>query len=173
MSMKNQQGAVLIVSLVMLLLITAIALSTLTGSTFQTIMTSNAQQRESMLRVAESAAEQPLSRPNLTSAFNTYLRWNGMGESVRTKQDRFFSIASANLTTEEPDATMSAQVMYVDHARPENQDPKLFWYYIYESQGFAHSSEAATAADAKVATQVIQGVARLDRAACGDSYDPC
>lgn len=169
--MKNQKGAVLIVSLIMLLLITAIALSTLSGSTFQTVMTNNAQQRESVMRVAESAAEQPLNEDMLTDVYNKYLRWNGLPAADKTKKNRFFEVPSASLSTEEPGLVMSSQVMFVEYAWAENYDPKLFRYYIYESQGSAHSSESLTAAEAKLATQVVQGVARLQRSSC--DYDPC
>lgn len=166
--MNKQRGAVLIVSLIMLLLITAIALSTISGSTFQTAMTTNAQQRESILRVAESAAEQPLNKSTLNSAYNAYYKWKG----TKDTPDRFYSVPAAQLVTGEPDVSMSSQVLFMQTANAENFDPKMFKYYVYESRGKAYSSEAGTEVDAKLATQVTQGVTRLQRAAC-DTYDPC
>lgn len=67
---RSQRGAVLIVSLILLLIITAIAASVMTSSTFQTKISANAQQRESVFRVAESATEQllPLSQPTASAA---------------------------------------------------------------------------------------------------------
>ena len=166
--MKKQSGAVLIVSLILLLLITAIAMSTISSSTFQTAMATNAQQRESILRVAESAAEQPLNKQNLNSAYNAYYKWKG----TQVTADRFFGVAAADLHTSEPDVTMSSHLLFLQTANAENFDPKMFKYYVYESRGKAYSSEAANEASAKLATQVVQGVTRLQRAAC-DTYDPC
>jgi type IV pilus assembly protein PilX len=56
--MRNERGAVLIVALIFLLLITAIAASLMTSGSFQTVMVGNVQQRESIFRAAESAVQQ-------------------------------------------------------------------------------------------------------------------
>jgi Tfp pilus assembly protein PilX len=58
--MKNERGAVLIIALIFLLLITAIAASLMTSGSFQTTMVANVQQREAIFRAAESVVQQTL-----------------------------------------------------------------------------------------------------------------
>ena len=159
-SMQNQQGAVLIVSLILLLLITVIALSTVSSSTFQTSMVVNAQQRESIFRVAESAAEQTLTNSLLSEAYNTYLK-NGSKPAP-------YSVPTADLTTPIADVTMTADLYHMGQGpKPIGMSLELFQNWIYESRGNAESS------DKKLETQVVQGTGKLvyTGAATG-TYDP-
>lgn len=59
--MKKERGAVLIIALIFLLLITAIGAALVSSGSFQTVMVGNVQQREDVFRTAESAAEQTLA----------------------------------------------------------------------------------------------------------------
>lgn len=160
----KQRGAVLIVSLVLLLLITAIAVSTISSSTFQTTMTANAQLRESVLRSAESAAEQPLTEATLQKALNAFFKWQG----TQVAGDRVYKVPTSQFSKD----TMSAKVLYMGVANAEYFDPKQYKYFVYESQGKARSSDSTDDAKAKVYTEVVQGVAKLGSTNQGLVYDP-
>lgn len=167
---NHQRGAVLIVSLIFLLLITFIALTTMSSSTFQTTMATNMQQRASVFRVAESAAEQSLAEASWSGANNAHLIWEGNGRSVAAQ--RIYTTPSASLVSPEYNVSMSATVVYLgDGALPEDfsfdsQGPKLK-NFIYEARG------AATTDDGKIATRVIQGVSKLTMTgSAANTYDP-
>jgi type II secretory pathway pseudopilin PulG len=168
--MKNQRGAVLIVSLVLLLLITMVAVTTISSSTFQTVMVNNAQQREFAFRAAESATEQALDADaTLAPAYNTYLRWKGSGNP----DDRYFTVPSASLSTPMHGVDGLAATVYYMGAGPQPIGESIRegsgikkQNAIYEVRGFAKSS------DDKLQSQIIQGVSRLTSIACG-TYDPC
>jgi hypothetical protein len=163
--MHKQRGAVLIVSLILLLLITAIAVSTISSSTFQTSMAANAQQRESVFRLAESAAEQPLTDDNLGRAYSAYIKAGKKGSG----DDRIYTVPSTKLT----DERMSAEVLHLGEADTELSDITGVKYFVYESRGFAHSAEETEQDTAKVATEVVQGVAKLTMTrAEADTFDP-
>jgi uncharacterized protein YycO len=163
--MHKQRGAVLIVSLILLLLITAIAVSTISSSTFQTAMAANAQQRETILRAAESAAEQPLTDDILSKAYNAFLKWGG----TKNESDRIYSVPEDKLKGDLP---MEATVLHLGVANAEYFDPKQYKYYVYESRGLAHSADDDDSKKAKVSTQVVQGVAKLSPSGQAATYDP-
>lgn len=152
--MRRQQGAVLIVSLVLLLIITAIAASTLTSSTFQTVVSNNAQKRDTVFHVAESATERvlPMS-PAVT-------------DSARKAKTAGYKPTLATSDHEQPGvATPTAKIIY-----PGDQDGKRPAYlkgtsfgsgvqYVirnYEIQGDAQTT------DGKVKTKVVAGVAKVE-----------
>jgi hypothetical protein len=154
MSPYRQRGAVLVVCLILLLIITAIAASTLSSGTFQTSIATNAQKRETVFRVAESAVEQvlPLSADVANKARKA------------EASDTRYSVP--NISTGQPGlGTPTATVKY-----PGDEDGKrnLFLpgvalggdvaYVVrnYEIEGSAKTS------DAKVGTKVVLGVAKVE-----------
>jgi len=143
-SHSKQNGAVLVVSLVLLLLITLVAITTLSSSTFQTSMVNNVQKRESVFRVAESAAEQSLTQAALSQAYT----------------QTSYTVPTANLSTSETEVSMSARVVSLGNGAPPMgfsiSGGSPFVNRVYEAQGTAASS------DTKVATQVIQGAAKTE-----------
>lgn len=163
-SKHSQQGAVLIVSLILLLLITVIALSTMSSSTFQTAMVINAQQRESVFRTAESAAEQALYADAFTQAYNAYLK-NGNAQAS-------YSIPSSNLHTPLTNVTMTAQLLCkgkgsaATYQELSANSGSQMVSKIYESRGNANTS------DQKVATQVVQGIGVVQTDSSRETYDP-
>lgn len=152
MAKYRQQGAVLIVSLVLLLIITAIAASTLTSSTFQTVVSNNAQKRDTVFHVAESAAERVL--PMSVATTNSARKAGENGHPV--------TLTSSN----QPGiGTPTAKVIYPgdkDGKRPAYLKGTSFGsgvqYIIrnYEVQGKANTS------DGNVSTTVIMGVAKVE-----------
>lgn len=154
MSPYRQRGAVLVVCLILLLIITAIAASTLSSGTFQTSIATNAQKRETVFRVAESAVEQVL--PLSADAAN----------GARQAEVSNSSYSVPGITTSQPGvATPSAKVKY-----PGDKDGKrnLFLpgvaiggdvtYVVrnYEIEGSAKTG------DDKVGTKVVLGVAKVE-----------
>lgn len=138
----------------MLLLITVIAVATMSSSTFQTAMVVNAQQREYTFRSAESAAEQSLTATLLNSADVEYLK-NGNNPAP-------YNVPAANLHAARADFTVTAKLYRMGNgAPPKNQSVGSggagfkVMTYVYESVGKAESS------DKKEATQVAQGAAVL------------
>jgi type II secretory pathway pseudopilin PulG len=153
--MKHQNGAVLVVSLVLLLLITAIAVSTISSSTFQTTMSTNAQQREAVFRNAESAAERAISMETLEAAYSLYLK---------SKKARTYSVPSSKLG-----ANQAAEAIYVGASQPFGS---MFGYkyHIFETRGTAFSTDG-NSSTAKVKTEVVQGATRLLPDASGETFD--
>lgn len=168
---SGQHGAVLVVALIMLLLITAVAVSTISSSTFQTSMTINSQQRQSVLRAAESAAEQPLTDANLVEANKAFLKWFG----TKVDTDRLYSVPASKLTP--PDDTdtmgMDAVLIYMGKSPAEGFDPKQYKYRTYESRGTAFSPKAAGVNNAQVKTEVVQGAAIIKSDVGCKTYEPC
>lgn len=150
----RQRGAVLIVCLVLLLIITAIAASTLSSGTFQTSIATNAQKRETVFRVAESATEQvlPLSADAANGARNAEA-----SQSSYTVPD----ISTDQAGVDQP----VAKVTY-----PGDRDGKrnLFLpgvaiggdvtYVVrdYEVEGSAKTS------DGRIGTKVVLGIAKVE-----------
>jgi hypothetical protein len=146
--MFRQKGAVLIVSLVFLLLITAIAASTLTSSTFQTAMINNAQQRETVFRTAETAVEKSLELPD------TVL---DLAETA-AKTDQSYAVPSTDLETTQPNVKqLAATITYLDERPPivEGYDPTRNTIKQYEVNG------EATSTDDRVSVEIVQGIARV------------
>lgn len=152
----RQCGAVLVVSLVLLLLITLVALATISGSTFQTTKVNNMQKRESIFRVGESAAEQALTSDNVAQAYNS--------------STSNFTVPADALTTPERDAVMAAIVTYRgDGPLPVGysiENNKKWTNRTYESAGSSRSS------DGRAATRVIQGASKTEPNLAGSIYDP-
>ena len=69
--MKQQQGAVLLVSLVMLLVITVIAVASLSTGTLETKMVVNVVQKETSFQEAESAVDETIEDP--THLYNAWV----------------------------------------------------------------------------------------------------
>jgi|GEM_PF-2545190 len=168
--MRKQEGAVLVVSLILLLLITVIAISTMSSATFQTTMVINAQQREEVFRSAESAAEQALTADSMVGANNAYLA-NGNAPKA-------YGVPAANLHTPATDISMSADLYYKGRGTAAvNQELSggggaQLVSKIYEARGSAATTDAAVASDAKVATQIIQGVGIVSTDSGRETYDP-
>lgn len=151
---QRERGAVLIVSLILLLIITAIAASTLTSGTFQTVVSNNAQKRDTVFHVAESAAERtlPLSPTTTNNARNAS---NTTGVAVTLSPS-----GQSGLDTP------IAKVIYPgdkDGKRPAYLKGTAFGsgvqYVIrtYEVQGKAQTSDGGN-----VATTVVMGVAKVE-----------
>jgi hypothetical protein len=154
MSRYRQQGAVLIVSLVLLLIITAIAASTLTSSTFQTVVSNNAQKRDTIFHVAESAAERvlPLSVAVANQARKAQLTNTSYTVTLTTSNQAGTAIPTAKVTYPGdkdgkrnlflPGVAIGGDVTYIVRN--------------YEIQGDAKTT------DSKVGTSVVMGVGKVE-----------
>ena len=157
---QSQRGAVLIVSLILLLLITAIAASVLISSTFQTKISANMQQRESVFRVAESATEQvlPLTVANAASA---------IAASPTT------GVTVAVATTQPNVDTPAAKIYYPGDALAKR--PLLFpgvavgcgggGGVVYVARNYDVRGDA-TSSDTHIHSQVDVGVSRVEPDQC-------
>lgn len=166
---SGQRGAVLVVALIMLLLITAVAVSTISSSTFQTSMTINTQQRQSVMRAAESAAEQTLTDANLVSANQAFYKWRG----TKIAADRLHDVASSQLTTPDETMGMKSSIIFLGKTPPLGFDPTQYKYRTYESRGTAYSPKSAGLENAQIATEVIQGAAVIRSDVGCDTFEPC
>lgn len=91
MSNKREQGAVLIVALIMLLIMTLIGVSSMQGSTFQERMTANAKDKFTSQLAAESAlraGEQFLSTQDVSTLANV--------SDLVNNQDAMYSFRAIN-----------------------------------------------------------------------------
>jgi len=161
----HQQGATLVVSLIMLLIITAIAASTLTSSTFQTKMSANAQQRTAVFRAAESATEQvlPIS-PTTASAAKAA----GTGGTT---------MATTNPQTDLIDSAKFSTVVIDMDLNPSNKQSHDFMgsgtgikngLVSYQVHPFEVRGNAVSQ-DGRIYSQVVVGVGRVER---GDLNGP-
>ena len=161
-AMRNQRGAVLLVSLVLLLLITAIAISMVSNSTFQTAMVVNAQQRESVFRSAESAAEQS-STPELAGQLDV----NAAGN--------YLDVPATDLHAPSADVGVTARLVYIGQGPALGSNSLGYGgsgmsggpgVQIIEAQGSAASSGD------KVATKVVQGLGWITILPNDSTYGP-
>lgn len=156
--MANQRGAVLVLALIFLLLITAVAASLMTGGTFETVMVGNAQQREHLFRAAESAVEQILPKqPPFSSARSS---------------NKVYEVPAAQLAKPEPGIGYDVQIEYLAGAARPVPDNELgsFVYSMYEVQGTAYtttdskdeSGEEIKTENGRMKTQLVQGLGRME-----------
>lgn len=138
--MRSQRGAVLVVSLIFLLIITAIAVASLSGSTLQTVMARNAQLREAIFRATESAIEQAIEFPNV------------FDRALATAA----GFAVPGVTTSVDDSEADARVSCLQ-ARP------IVGYQIGGGTSYAvfvfDATATANTTDDRVASRITQGVA--------------
>jgi hypothetical protein len=150
---RREKGAVLVVSLVLLLIITAIAASTLTSSTFQTVVSNNAQKRDVVFRAAESAVERvlPLDPALLNSAYKAGVA--GHKVTLTGPEQPGVEIPQVKVTyAGDEDGQRQANLKGISLGGE--------WNYVirtYEVQGDAKS------VDGKVQTQVIAGIAKVEK----------
>ncbi len=86
---STQQGAILLVSLIMLLAITLIAISSLTSSTLETKMVASKQGQERAFQEAESAIEQVMDQ----NAFHNITLNTAAGAYVETVDGNYDDIS--------------------------------------------------------------------------------
>jgi|SRR5690606_10153739 len=150
--MNSQRGAVLVTSLILLLIITAIAISTLSSGTFQTVMTTNAQQRQTVLRVAETITEDQL--PLTVAVANQAFIAQKTGDSYSVPS---VSVSQSNIRN--PGAVVQAQSEARPALLPGVQLSTSGVSYVvraYEVRGSAATS------DGKIGTTVVVGVGRIE-----------
>lgn len=129
-SPKREAGAVLVVGLVMVLLISIIGVSAIRGSNLQESMAGNMRERnlafqtsESALRVGEKLVSDQVSRPVMTNSMGMY------GDTFKTPASSILTFTEANwkdaakvkVTTLAFDMTLSRQPTYV----VEELDPDI------------------------------------------------
>jgi type IV pilus assembly PilX-like protein len=144
--MKKQRGAVLLVSLIFLLLITAIAASLMTSGSFETVMIGNVQQKENVFRTAESAVEQAAHQDIVFSEAR--------------KRTVPYEVPSGDLAELNENLEYKVEVEYLSAAGrlpPAGFGIGEFQYQMYEIRGEANTS------DERIGTEVIQGVGALGR----------
>lgn len=138
--MHRQQGAVLVISLIFLLLITAIAVASMTGGTQQTMVVSNAQQREAVFRSAESVVEQTLTLANYNQAMN-----KPIGEPY-----------TAAATSHVADSSATAKIACKSRRLPLNGwEIGSYAVFVYEASGAIETD------DERIQTEVLQGVGTM------------
>jgi type IV pilus assembly protein PilX len=150
---RRERGAVLIVSLVLLLIITAIAASTLTSSTFQTVVSNNAQKRDTVFHVAESAAERILPLADNVTAAARKTPKTAQKVTLTTSSQPGVAIPEARVTYPgDEGGQRAASLSGLSMGSGVN-------YYIrsYEIQGDAKTS------DDKVKSRVVMGVSKVER----------
>lgn len=147
--MKNQSGAVLVIALVFLLLITAIAASLMTSGSFETVIVANKLQREDVFHAAESALEQTFTN---TAAFNSANGANGTVVDVS---------ANLNALPANSGKVYRAEIEVLSGAGTKRPIPGnsfgLLKNDMYEIRADASTDDA----DHRVATQIVQGVTRF------------
>lgn len=156
--MNHQRGAVLVLALIFLLLITAVAASLMTGGTFETVMVGNAQQREHIFRAAESSVEQVLPKQPPFSAARS--------------SGQVYSVPASQLADPEPGMGYDVKIEYLTGASRPVPDNELgsFVYSMYQVQGTAYtttdstseSGETTKTENGRMKTQLVQGLGRME-----------
>jgi|GEM_PF-1279592 Tfp pilus assembly protein PilX len=144
--MHKQSGAVLIVALIFLLLITAIAASLMTSGSFETVMVDNKQQREAVFHLSESAVEQITKNQ---AAFNSALNANGTP----------YTASAALKPLGSSTKSYSVQVEYLKGPGTKRL-PINNSFGLVTNQTFEIRADAGTV-DGKVVTELVQGVTRM------------
>ena len=158
--MEKQNGAVLVVALIFLLLITAIAASLMTSGSFETKIAGNKQERENIFHIAESAVDQVI--PNdaaFTSAFNA----NGAPFNA--------NVLLKALPATDSDKQYGVVVEWLNQQRQAfgqslNAGGK---YEMYEVRSTAQTTDIPP----RLSTELVLGLARFRQGPGGGSpYDP-
>lgn len=146
-TMHKQQGAVLIVSLVMLLAITLIALASLSGSTLETKMVVNQQDKAGTFQEAESGLSQAIRNDNYYSAYQAAKVTPGscIDEAVTP---------SKNIHDQDI-SNLAVTNCYRSQSIAVGEDLNKFVFYHYELNASADSTLGNSSTD------LVQGVRRL------------
>lgn len=147
--MKNQNGAVLVIALIFLLLITAIAASLMTSGSFETVIVTNKQQREDVFQTAESSLEQVSVN---TAAFDSAYNANGAVYNA----DASLKPLDAGSGKVYHAAVEALQGKGTTRLAPGNS------FGLVKNQMFEVRADASTTdIDRPVATQIVQGATRF------------
>jgi len=160
----QQQGATLVVSLIMLLIITAIAASTLTSSTFQTKMSANAQQRATVLRAAESATEQVLPITDATASAARTAGTNGAVMATTNPQTDLIDTAKFSTVVVDMDLDVNngqSHPYKADGSGFRREGALQYQVHPFEVRG------SAVTQDGRIYSQVVVGVGRVEIAEAG------
>jgi hypothetical protein len=159
--MNKQRGAVLVIALIFLLLITAIAASLMTSGSFETVMVANKQKRDDLFHVGEAGVEQVLRNDAIFQAADTA---NG---TVNANQ--LLAALPANSSS-----TYVAEVEALSLPGVKGAKPKKSGESIDGSAGTSGSylsyeiRSTASALDNSMATELVLGVARPDNTLIGN-----
>ena len=142
----QQRGAVLIVSLIMLLAITLIAVTSLSNSTLETKMVINQQDKESTFQDAESGISQGMRNDKYYEVYQDAAIDDGCVTEAVTASTNADGIQLTNLSVQNCFSGLSAAV---------GEDLNKFVYYHYEFNSNADSAVRNSS------TNLVQGVRRI------------
>lgn len=154
--MNKQRGAVLVIALIFLLLITAIAASLMTSGSFETVMVANKQKRNDQFHTGEAGVNQVLNDNVIFEA----------ADQAKGTVNANHLLAALPATTGN-NYTAEVEALSIEGVKAAK--PKKIGESIDGATGGSGSylsyevRSTATALDNSMATEIVMGIARPDR----------